>query len=552
MAWDLYIYDTLGATERAHYTDAAPGPIVGGFTWSSRPGGGNVQLRFTAVPSLMPGSVARAVVKLIINGNPVFYGTITRSWPSEEEEAREYEVRGGEELLKRRYLLAPHYEETLVEDVVASALSASIHPALSTGQIDPTGYVVNVSSPGPLDLYTLLSDLAKRVGFTWGVDPTGAVFFKRQTGETEVDYETQGLRWLPIHGEDIATKGVIYGGDHAAGGDMYVKYFLPETAYGDTIGNVQVSRAAKHLFASYEAAEHASYGLEKAAVAAPLVTDYETWLHSPKAISAASILKLLKGADQTFAGPLVCSYVGSVANTYDERDDGYPELNSAWRAIIGTPSGVYTSLYANWHIALPSYAAWGPGWASLKAYFSSNLSLDHFDITITVNYPDPNTPDLYVTQTFTVPDTSDREIIFTLENLPALADVGIEFTPKSSYTPPACGSSSDYIQVIYALGWGAVVLDAPKLAEALVRLPAQVPQEVLFENEIVDPVGTLNITQDGTITQAEVSLWEYQYTAKARASKARVGGAGESGDARAVRLLIDRTGERATIQGASV
>lgn len=559
MSWTLKAYKPDGATLNAEYSPSSPGGVVGGFSWSRRADGTGVQLRFSAIPSLTPGLEPRGIVQLLIDGEPVFWGPLVTTWPADDQEVREYEAAGGDELLAHRYATSPRYDEQPTEQIVSDLLAQYNHPALSVGALASTGAVSSVASSGPVDLRTLIGDLAKQVGFSWGVDPSGKVVFGLAAGTTTVDYRTHGLRWLPVDGSEVVTKGIVFGGEHKAGGNVEVFAEYNGGVYWRTnMGTQEMASVSKRLYATYEDPSHPAYGLEKAAVS-PIVktTEWPSRL-DPKAPSGQSIIKLLGGAEQSFSGPFICSLSGGVANTIDENNDGSPNLSTGWKATVGEPSGVYTWLGATWTLKLPDWAAWGydeSGGVALKVWVESNKDLGK-DIKVTtyVGYPDPNDPAIFVEYPFVLDSstlTSGFYLVF--KRLPANAQVRVVFEPVSAnYTPPACSSSTDYIIIKAVLGWGAMIPDAIEAAKSLVSVPFQTPHEVTWDDEIVPPTGTVEISTAAGTVSGPVEVWEYEYTTRRRSSKAKIGSAGTSGDAAALKLFVDRTGAAAAIAGASV
>ena len=559
MSWMLRAYKPDGTTLNAEYTPSAPGGVVDGFRWSRRADGTGVQLRFSAIPSLTAGLEPRGIVQLWIDGEPVFWGPLITTWPSDDQEVREYEATGGDELLAHRYAISPRYDDMAVEQIVSDLLARYNHPALSVGAITSTGAVSSVASSGPVDLRTLIGDLAKQVGFSWGVDPSGKVVFGPAAGTTTVDYRTHGMRWLPVDGSEVVTKGIVFGGEHKAGGNVEVSAEYPGAFYwGISMGTKQMASTSKRLYATYEDPSHPTYGLEKAAVS-PIIrtTEWPSRL-DPKAPSGKSIIKLLDGAEQSFGGPFVCGLSGGIADTIDENGDGTPNLSTGWKATVGEPSGVYTWLSATWTLKLPDWAAWGydeSGGVALKVWVESNRDLGK-DIKVTayVGYPDPDNPSIFVEYPFvldTSTATSGFYVIF--KRLPANAQIRIVFEPVSeNYTPPACSSSTDYIIIKAALGWGVMIPDAVEAAKSLVAVPYQAPHEVVWNGEIVPPAASVEITTASGTVAGPVEVWDYEYTTRKRSSTAKVGSTGTAGDAAALKLFVDRTGAMAAIAGASV
>ena len=550
MSWELYVYDPIGSSLLASYSDTNPGPIVGGFAWSTRPGGGNVQMRFTAVPSGMPSPIVRSIVQLRIDGTPVFWGTLTKTWPSDEDESREYVALGGEELLSRRYLSFVRYDDTLVEDVVNGIL-AHRHPATSIGQIDATGYKVSVSSPGPVDLKTLLDDLAKKVGYYWGVNASGEVFFVKDAGQISADYQKHGLRWLPVEADDMATKVLLWGGVIEGGGETRVVIDAPVGVVD--AGTKETSKAPGKLLYEYEAPEHATYGLERAYAYPRVVTDYESHSSDPKTPAGQNLIKLLKGAVQTTGGAWICAVSGSVDYTYDEFSDGTPNNNTGLQLDLGEPAGVYTTLEAVWTLSLPDHAAWGAGWSLLVTY-RTNMPASRYNVTAYVDYEDPENPGVMITKSWT-PGTKIDDTIYTwkFENLPPRSQIRLVFTPDPAYTPVPCSSGGDgYINIVSVLGFGGVMLGVEDAAPGYIVVPAQTPREVVYMNEIATPAGTVEVVSPTGTSSGAVRLWEYVYAPESISSRARLESDGASPSTRSLRLYVDRSSSGAAILGGGL
>jgi len=555
--WDLYIYDQAATNLLAQYSNASPGPIVDGFTWRIGPGGDNLQLVFNAVPSQMPWPIDMCVVQLRIDGSPVFFGVINQFWPRDESDEREYVVVGISELYKRRFAISPRFDSVAVENIVNSLVSNYGHPLSSIGTIEATGQVGSLGSAGPVDLYTLLSDLAKQVGFVWGVDSSGAFFFKRPTTEITADYHWQGLAYLPANASEMVTKGVVFGGEHKAGGKVEVwAEYNDGPAWATLMGTWEGPTLSKRLYSTYEAPEHAVYGLEKAAVSPILKTTEYPSRTDPKAPSGQSIIKLLGGASQTFSGPFICSLSGGVEKTIDENSDGTPNLSTGWKAIVGEPAAVYTWLGATWTLNLPDWAVWGYdefGGVALKVYVESNKDLGaDIKITAYVGYEDPDDPGVYRENAFVL-DSSTLTSGFWIKflRLPATAQIRLVFEPVTSvYTPPACSSSSDYIIIKSVMGWGAMIPDAEQAAKSLISIPYQEPTEVQWINQIVDPADLVKLTTGGGTATAEVAEIEYTLTPSETKTVMKLGDRGISDDARVLRIYISDTGARAAILGA--
>ena len=571
VSWKLQVYDPAGSTLEAEYTNDAPGGIVDGFNWSAKPGGGSVQLQFTAIPKLTTSLLIRRPVRLEVNGHAVFWGVLATVWPADDYNAREYVAIGVDDYYSHRYVYDFSWRDKPIEDIVYDLAANFGHGNLITvdrENLAETGQVASIKAPGPVDVHRILDDLASRAGngYEWGVRSDGSFYFGIPDGAVEIDYLTHGLNWLPVDGSEMVTRGIVYGGEHKAGGRLKVvaeqHTDTPYTATREILGEVNTPVLAKQLIADYQTPEHTQYGLERAAVSPVLVTQ---WMCSNdwRAPCMQNIIKLANGGVQTFGGAFVCSLSGGPELTYDENQYGGPREDTGWKAVIGKPNGVYTWLQGTWSLYLPRYAAWGGGDSyetSLRVVIHSNRRIGHeIKVTIRVAWFDPESPGIAAFHDFVLDrdidnvDSDDNEIVFYLHHVPSNATISFIFEPNSNnYTPIACGQSSDWIRVSSALGWGAIIPDAQAAAKSLIRLPYQMPHDVVFDGELVAPAGSVEINTPSGPVSGPVERWEYEYTTEQRSSRAIIGAHGLDDDAAAIRLYVDMTGLRAALTSASV
>jgi len=539
VSWELKILAPNGGATIATYDNGSPGGIVDGFTWSVKGNGAGVQMRFSAIPKHTPGLEARNIVQLIVDGKAVFWGPLLSTWPADDSQMREYRAAGGDELLAYRYALSPDYDDQPVSEIVSDLLDTYNHPALGVGEIADVGQSASVSSPGPVDLATIIGDLAKQAAVLWGVDATGNVVFGPSSGEVTADYHIHGLNWLPVEGDEIVTRGIVYGGAKTAGGQVSVWVGADWGAFPPWLipmGNFDLGANTKSLLAFYTAPEHGQYGLEKAAVAPVLeIADRER-----------NMLKPLGGGDQTLAGSLICSVIGGPEQTVDELPDGSPDYSTSRRIKIGKPES-YSELEAQFNLGLPSYAAWGSlGYGtSLKLRINSNLYIGD-DLIMVVDV----WRDYRGVATFTLADkVQTKEFDLTIENLPADSIIVIHFRPGDNYDPPPCSSSNDYVEIKAVQGWGTIIPDAINTAKRLIKLPFQTPHEIHWTGEIVAPAGSVRVVTAGGDVIGPVDVWEYELTTRRRVSRARIGSPGTGEDTAAIKLYVDRIGQQAALAG---
>jgi len=214
MSWELRVWDPNQPstdTPRVTYTNAAPGGIVQGFRWSVRGDGAPLQMRFSAVPAGVDIG-PRDIVQLIVDGTPAFWGPVTRSWPSDEQDVREYIALGGVELLRYRSHIDPaSYSEQDVAAIARGVVSAYTHPAViyDASLMPDLGDTISMPVVYRQEVGQILDALARTVsvkGVTWGVDSQGYAYFGVPSGSIEVGYREADLHWQPEVGDEVVTR----------------------------------------------------------------------------------------------------------------------------------------------------------------------------------------------------------------------------------------------------------------------------------------------------------------------------------------------------------
>ncbi len=217
-AWMLFIHPP-GATPDspdpiAEYTNTNPGGIVGGFRWSLDSDGDCIQMEFDAVPKLV-NIPPRANVWLVINNTGVWFGTIVRTGPSGSGRSWRYVALGGRHLLKYAYANYVYNQPTGPLDIALLAANAwntvQNPPLYRTMAARLTGYTLTRLVAQWVDMYTLLSDLARAAGdVPWGVDRFGNVFFNRTPTTTRVSADRVSIEPLPVEADDVWSAVILY------------------------------------------------------------------------------------------------------------------------------------------------------------------------------------------------------------------------------------------------------------------------------------------------------------------------------------------------------
>ena len=252
MSWTLNIWTPDKASLRASYTNTSPGGIVDGFEWSVRGDGSPTALRFKAVPSQVDIQ-PRDIVQLIIDGSSAFYGVIVVAPPADETAVGAYTATGARELVEKTSLHQANYIEQDVSATVRSLVSGNLHPALTydASAIPDSGKTIKPLTVYPSQLLgDLLDAFADSVGWTWGVDADGVVFFRPKSGSLSVPYSESDVAWLPVLADGVVTRGVVVVAQ-TPHGPMFYAYEDPQHA---------LYKASAVLHADPSLADRPSYG----------------------------------------------------------------------------------------------------------------------------------------------------------------------------------------------------------------------------------------------------------------------------------------------------
>ncbi len=523
MSWELRVWTPNKATLKATYTSASPGGIVEGFRWSVRGDGSCEQMRFSAKPSAVDIQ-ARDIVQLLVDGQPAFYGYIETSWPAQDGRAREYAAVGAAELMRVRYTDARSWDAntyTDVADIVRDALSRWLHPGIAGTDVRDTGGTVDASTPGPIPLHNLLTDLAKAVKTSWGVDATGTLFFNRPGGSAAAGYAQKGLRWLPVEGEEVVTQVIAWGGFRDTGAVVTVE--TPSSK-----GTIETSQGKTGLYlVAYTAPEHSTYGAAKAFSFAVESAEYGV-----DGSVAAKVHRDLGGISVVGAG---VAYCGRASGSESNLVDG--DSQTSLRLKIGDTGSIGTGwVEAVIRFQLPE-GFWPTAW-ELDFAFSVNPATDAALSAFVRGQADKG-GGLYVPRDVSINAQSGTIKVYG-GPLSSIEGIYVRVDP-ATYT---CGSPV-YLDLKELRLWGLWMPAYKEAAKSLIRLPSQSPAEVTWDG-YQPPARYLTVTgaPGGDLT-GEVEVWEYELTPRRLVSRARLGSRGADEAARAIRILADRRRQEA-------
>jgi hypothetical protein len=191
-------------------------------------------MEFEAVPRLVD-IPPRANVQLLVDGAPVWFGTVVRTGAPGSGRSWRYVALGGRHLLKYLYANYVYNDPNTPQDIATLAANAwstvqspTLNPTMSTR---PTGYTLTRLTAQWVDMHTLLSDLARAAGdVPWGVDASGQVFFGKlptsgRVGASQVDIDP-----LPVDADDVWGTVILY---HPQSG--YAYRYVGDSRYGERV-----------------------------------------------------------------------------------------------------------------------------------------------------------------------------------------------------------------------------------------------------------------------------------------------------------------------------
>ena len=432
MSWQLQVWDPTGATSKATYTDTSPGGIAGEFRWSVRGDGTCLQMRFQAVPSSV-NIGPRDIVQLTVDGQAVFWGFITRAWPSDDSRLREYVALGGYKLYEGRYVA--DFRSWSLQDAaaIASDIANTFKPPAvkyDSTRFPTSGFSTSIASAFGVPTSRILDDLAKAAGVRWGVDASGYVFFKSPSTSLSVAYSTSDIQWLPIEAEDIISSVALIGGipteTQRIGGYDYTPEFI--------------EGAATHAVYYYADSQDTTYKATRAFAYQEPLLEPSTAASSISSTNLTNPSNAFDGNDATYASATAGGTVALSAN--------FP---AAYGALL------LLELTSNW---------------------APSVQLDvtqYYDLTYSTVYTYSN---LKPTQTGVYP------LLVYVPVPTGIYATGIKVTVTDSIA-----ADSVRIRRLQAIA----PKDLSAYAQGLIRLPFQRPLEVRF-NSIQTPVMTLTVT----------------------------------------------------------
>ena len=238
MSWTLRVFapgtGPWSSSPTAQYTHTSPGGIVGGFRWSLDGDGDCVQMEFEAVPRLVD-IPPRANVQLLINGSPVWFGTVVRTGAPGSGRSWRYVALGGRHMLKYAYANYAYNDPNALLDIATLAANAwgtvqnkPLNPTMSTR---PTGFTLTRLTAQWVDVHTLLSDLARAAGdVPWGVNASGQVFFNKLPTSGRVSASQVDVDPLPVDADDVWGSVILY---HPQSG--YAYRYVGDARYGERV-----------------------------------------------------------------------------------------------------------------------------------------------------------------------------------------------------------------------------------------------------------------------------------------------------------------------------
>jgi len=493
MSWELKVWTPNKGTLKATYTDASPGGIVEGFRWSVRGDGNCEQMRFQAVPAKVD-IAARDIVQLLVDGESAFYGYIETAWPANDGAKREYVAIGAAALLRQRRMDGASYAEQDVAAIVRDVIERLRHPAIGydPARVPDVGAQVALLDALGVDLARLLDDLAAATAgaVRWGVDATGAFFFRAPTGAVQVEV----ARSLPIEADDVVSRGEVLvtttaegevGGWESDGAPLGVTSFKAATA--------------RTIVAAEE--QHDVYGATKLAVY-PFAPPW----------SRRNLDATASGANVSDPGAAIDGNPDTAASTQD--------TSAATRLTVTAPEpsaengGTYGVMQARITLS---------GDASVVVTLRLQWVYDVLGLATIV--------DVEATASTSIAATSSpREVTLQLPRWP-------RHTLLGQWARVVVDIKADSGQVnIHEVEFYELDREALKAsARALIRLPTPYAGEV--EADGYTSPRPYAILPWGEILSVEG--WDYELTPRRWASKARIGSRGEDPLTQAIRVVAD-------------
>lgn len=508
MGWTLRIYTPTGGphvsgTLIAEYTESNPGGIVGGFRWSRAPHGDCLQMEFAAVPSQV-NIPPRAVVHLLVDGVPAFYGFVVRSGPQSSKRAERYVALGAARLLSQRYAYYAVSAATNVGAIVRGILSQFAHPAIryDAARVPDTGYTLSRFSAPWVDIATILKDLSGVAGgVPWGVDADGYFYFRPVNTLQAVRYGEANLQYLPVLAEEACDRVRIIIPIQPSGVLRKVKYPVGGISYADP---------------------------------------------DPDQYALIYTVDLSSGTRQVDQTPSVPSSVGAVM----------PHLGAERSFVLGTTPPLRRMAFGGWLAGTP------------MGFSNASNAIDGDESTYAVSTNPFSGGDLYLYVSgfpYGFGDTQPYEVramwqiltgyetkitpVFTARSAPHelivsgarskfKAGGGAYYVRLQFSTGGTVYNVNDLVRVYDISVYGVDAIAIDRLAFALAKAPYQEPTEVSVPGHL-PPATTLTITgpPSGDVS-GPVAEWEYEYSVERGLwTTARVGNKATDPQASAIRIL---------------
>jgi hypothetical protein len=435
-----------------------------------------VQMEFEGVPKFLD-IPPRANVQLLVDGSPVWFGTVVRSGAPGSGRSWRYVALGGRHMLKYAYANYTFNDPNTPQDIATLASNAwdtvqnkPLNPTMSTR---PTGYTLTRLTAQWVDMHTLLSDLARAAGdVPWGVDATGQLFFNKLPTSSRVSASQVDIDPLPVDADDVWGTVILY---HPQSG--YAYRYVGDARYGERVVAVPNMLDYMDIQPGTYYSIYASYG--------------QLYRITPTGRTATTTIdpKLLMDLDSKTGYNIYkpASPAGSTCSTTDVELFAFNIDSSFWSP--GDSLLIYTHTQVQ-----PVTGAFDPAWnlwwgvtlyGPLGAFFDEAFTLPTGQKFNIYHHPGPgySAPRLY-----------------------------IGFIRVNSCS----GFSVDILEFIVARPGARL----QSLAQSLLQPPYLSPQDIRITGYVA-PANYLYIDGLGTF---EIDTWEYDYTAeKGLLTTARVG-----------------------------
>lgn len=261
MAFQLDLIHMDGVTPVATRTHLSPQGLLGGFEWKWGRYGDCITLNFEAFADQL-GVRNRQIVKLSIDGRPVFTGTVVECPHPRDPKRGTVACVGASELLTRRVIGPEVFENVDIAVIVRALLEKYRHPAITYDptHVPMTGRVLRRFSMPWRKLWHALEALGKSIdgdrGVPFGVLPDGRFFFGFDLAPAvPIAYrDVKDLQYLRVNGNDAVTRNYMLTLSRASGTPYERATFATEEYLLDS-GRSLLSES-RQVTASYQPGTH--------------------------------------------------------------------------------------------------------------------------------------------------------------------------------------------------------------------------------------------------------------------------------------------------------